>query len=152
MLRIIRSYMKILHYLLLPILASCATNAGTGVFAGTVIGAGAGGISAGGIGALVGGASGIIAGSIIGAALDAQDRKVMEKASPRTVTRMDRGEPLTINDVIKLSQNNVDADTIVEYMQERKTNYALSQAQIRRMQEAGVSEKVINYMAASGVK
>lgn len=138
--------MKLFRFSYFLLLASCATNVGTGLIAGTTLGAGAGGISSGGGGALIGGAAGIIAGSLIGAALDTQDRKVLEKASPRTVTRMDKGEPLTINDIIKLSQSSIHDDTILDYLKESGSHYTLSQTQIRRMQESGVSQRVINYM------
>jgi hypothetical protein len=84
-----------------------------------------------------------------GAALDEQDRRVMERASPRTIDRMDRSEPLTMNDVIKLSQAGVGDDTIINYMKESHSSYTLSQAQIRRLQDGGVSERVIQYMIAS---
>lgn len=124
----------------------CSSNTGTGILAGGALGAGVGGIAGGGQGALIGGAAGVIAGGLIGAALDSQDRKVMQQSSPRTVDRMDRGEPLTINDVIKLSQGGVSDDTIINYIKDTKTKYNLSQAQIRRMQDAGVSQRVINYM------
>ena len=86
----------------------------------------------------------------MGAALDEQDRKVMERTSPRTVDRMDRSEPLTVNDIIKLSQGGVSDDSIIRYMQRTQTTYNLSQAQIRRLQDAGVSQRVINYMIDSG--
>ncbi len=132
------------------VLTSCASNTGTGVISGGVIGASAGGIAGGGRGALIGGAAGVIAGGLIGAALDEQDRRVMERSSPRTVDRMDRGEPLTINDVIKLSQSGVSDDTMMSYMRNTESSYALSQAQIRRLQDAGVSQRVINFMVDSG--
>lgn len=138
--------------LLLVGLGSCATNTGTGVIAGTVLGAGVGGIAGGGRGALIGGAAGAIAGGLVGASLDEQDRKVMERNSPRTVDRMDRGEPLTINDVIKLSQGGVSDDMIVRYIKQTDSYYQLSQTQVRRLQEAGVSQRVINEMVALGIQ
>jgi uncharacterized protein YcfJ len=134
----------------LILLASCSTNTGTGVLAGGAGGAVIGGVAGGGTGALIGGAAGAVAGGLIGAALDEQDRKVMERTSPRTVDRMDRGEPLTVNDVIKLSQGGVSDDTIINYMQKTDSTYNLSQAQIRRLQDAGVSQRVIDFMANSG--
>lgn len=142
--------MKISFLLLAAISASCASNTGTGVIAGTVLGASIGSIAGGGKGAFIGTAAGAIAGGLIGAALDVQDRKVMERNSPRTVDRMDRGEPLTINDVIKLSQGGVSDDTITDYMFETSSYYHLSQAQVRRLQDAGVSQRIINKMIASG--
>jgi len=130
--------------------AACTTNTGTGVLAGGALGAGIGGFAGGGSGALIGGAAGALAGGLIGASLDEQDRKVMERSSPRTVDRMDRNEPLTINDVIKLSQAAVSDDTIIKYMTDTGSTYNLSQTQIRRLQDAGVSQRVINYMVDTG--
>ncbi len=85
-------------------------------------------------------------GSIASATLDEQDRRVMEKLSPRTLDRMDRNEPLTINDVIKLSQGGVSDDAIIRYMKESQSGYQLTQMQVRRLQDAGVSQRVINIM------
>jgi surface antigen len=126
--------------------SSCTTNTGTGLFTGGALGAGIGGVSGSGGGALIGSAAGLIAGGLVGAVLDHQDRKVMEQSSPRTLDRMDRGEPLTINDVIKLSQGGVSDDTIIFYLRDSNSSYHLSQTQIRRLQEAGVSQRVINFM------
>ncbi len=126
--------------------SSCQSNTATGVLVGGVVGAGVGGAIGGGQGALIGGAAGVIGGGLIGASLDEQDRRSMEQSSPRTVDRMDRGEPLTINDVIRLSQGGVSDKTIIQYMQKTNSTYSLSQAQIRRLQDGGVSQKVIDYM------
>lgn len=135
---------------LLVILSSCASNTGTGVIAGSVLGASVGGLTGGGSGAVIGGAAGVIAGTFAGAALDEQDRKVMEKNSPRTVSRMDRGDPLTINDVIKLSQSGVSDNAIIRYIVETASCYQLTEPQVRRLREAGVSQRVIQEMIVSG--
>lgn len=132
------------------VIASCSTKTGTGVLVGGGIGAVTGGVIGGGKGAIIGGAVGAVAGGLVGAALDEQDRRVMERTSPRTVDRMDRGEPLTINDVIKLSQGGVSDESIINYMERTGSTYNLSQTQIRRLQDAGVSQRVINYMVDSG--
>jgi hypothetical protein len=142
---------KLLFFILGFILVvGCETKTGTGALTGGALGAGIGGAAGGWQGAAIGAAAGAVAGGLVGAALDEQDRKVMEKSSPRTVERMDRGEPLTVGDIIKLSQGGVSDDTIIKYIQERKTTYNLSQAQISRMQEAGVSQRIINYMIDTG--
>jgi uncharacterized protein YcfJ len=130
-------------------LCSCATNTGTGIIAGATVGAGSGALIAGGSGALIGGAVGAVGGGIIGAVLDEQDRRIMEKSSPRTVDRMDRGDPLTLNDVIKLSLAGVSDETIILYMKNTGSTYNLSQSQIRRLHDSGVSKGVINYMIES---
>lgn len=142
--------MKRLVASVIILLSSCASNTGTGVIAGSVLGAGVGGITGGSSGAIIGGAAGVIAGTFAGAALDEQDRKVMEKNSPRTVDRMDRREPLTINDVIKLSQSGVSDSTIIGYIIETASCYQLSEPQVRRLRESGVSQRVIQEMIASG--
>lgn len=133
------------------LLSGCQSNLGTGILAGGALGASFGGMAGGRGGALtlIGGAAGIAAGGLIGIILDEQDRKVMERSSPRTVDRMDRGDPLTINDVIKLSQGGVSDETIIYYMKEAGTSYNLSHAQIRRLSEAGVSQRVVDHMVDS---
>ena len=82
--------------------------------------------------------------------LDEQDRKVMECASPRTVERIERGEPLTVNDIVKLHEHGISDETIIAYIHDTKTTYSLSQVQIKHLQNAGVSQRVINYMIDTG--
>lgn len=142
--------MKYIPLLLISCFCSCATNTGTGIIAGATVGAGAGALIGGKSGALIGSAVGAVSGGLIGAYLDDQDRRAMEKASPRTVDRMDRGDPLTLNDVIKLTHTGVDDDTIIHYMKNTNSRYNLSQSQIRRLHDAGVSRNVIDYMIESG--
>ena len=127
-------------------LESCAMNTGTGILTGGVLGAVTGGIAGSGTGAFIGTTAGVITGGLIGAALDEQDRQIVQRNSPRTVDRMDRNEPLTINDVIKLSQSGVSDDTIIRYMLETCSSYSLSQTQARRLREGGVSQRVIRAM------
>lgn len=138
--------MKYFPLLLAFILESCAMNTGTGVITGGVIGAISGGISGSGRGAFIGSAAGVIGGGLIGAALDEQDRQLVQRNSPRTIDRIDRQEPLTLNDVIKLSQSGVSDDTIIRYLNETNNSYNLSQTQVRRLREGGVSQRVINVM------
>lgn len=132
------------------LIVGCQTKTGTGALVGGGLGAATGGVIGGGKGALIGGAVGALAGGLTGAALDEQDRKIMERTSPRTVDRMDRGEPITVSDVIKLSQGGVSDETIIRYIRDTRTSYNLSQAQIRRLQEGGVSQRVINFMIDTG--
>ncbi|MGD2169719.1 MAG: glycine zipper domain-containing protein [Chlamydiota bacterium] len=129
---------------------SCASKTASGALVGGGLGAATGGIVGGGKGALIGGAVGVIAGGLVGAALDEQDRRIMEQRSPSTVSRMDEGRPLTINDVIQLSEGGVSDETILGYMRQTGARYKLNQSQIRRMQNAGVSQRVINYMIDTG--
>ena len=132
------------------LLVGCGSRAGTGAVVGGAIGAGTGALIGQGEGALIGGAVGVAAGALMGSYLDEQERQVMERTSPRTVERIDRGELLTVNDVIKLSQGGISDETIIQYINNSGASYNLSQAQVRRMQEAGVSQRVINFMINSG--
>lgn len=129
------------------IFLSCSSNTSTGAFTGGLLGASSGLIATGkGSGALIGTGAGIVAGGLLGAILDQQDRKVMNKNSPRTVHRIDRGDPLTINDVIKLSQNGVSDEAIQSYLENSESSYPLTKTQIRRLQHSGVSQRIINIM------
>jgi uncharacterized protein YcfJ len=132
------------------LITGCATKTGTGALAGVGIGAAAGGLIGGGEGALIGGAIGALGGGLVGSALDEQDRQIMERTSPSTVNKMDRSEPLTINDIIKLSQGGVSDNSIIRYINDTNTSYSLSRSQVRRLQQAGVSQKIINYMIDTG--
>jgi outer membrane lipoprotein SlyB len=143
---------KIVAYLVLLglVTTGCATKTGTGALVGTGLGSGVGAIVGGGKGALIGGAVGALSGGLVGAALDEQDRKIMNNSSPRTVERMDRGEPITISDVIRLSQGGVSDQTIINYIKKTGTTYELTQAQIDRLKKGGVSQRLINFMVDSG--
>jgi uncharacterized protein YcfJ len=127
-------------------LHGCATNGATGALAGSALSGGAGGLLGGVQGALVGTAVGAVGGGLIGLALDSEDQKMLERSSPRTLDRIERGEPLTLNDVIKLSEGGVSEETIIEYLKESHTTYQLTSAQVRRLQAAGVGRKVIDYL------
>ncbi|MEI6241793.1 MAG: hypothetical protein WCP39_00110 [Chlamydiota bacterium] len=134
------------------VVVGCENNnkTATGALVGGGLGAGIGGIAGGGKGAAIGGVSGIVVGALVGSALDSNDRKVIDKSSPVTVEKMDKGEPLAINDIIKLSQGGVSDDTIIRYIQDGKVKYNLSEEEINRLEQAGVSRRVINYMINTG--
>ncbi|HSW72876.1 MAG TPA: hypothetical protein VLG44_05680 [Chlamydiales bacterium] len=88
--------------------------------------------------------------AVVGSSLDAQDQKVMEQSSPRTVDRMDRGDPLTIGDIIKLHESGISDETVIRYIRQTKTSYDLNQTQIRRLQNTGVSQRIIDFMLETG--
>jgi outer membrane lipoprotein SlyB len=128
------------------LLAGCESKTGTGVLVGGGSGAAIGGIVGGGKGALIGGAAGVIAGGLIGAYLDNQDQKNLKAESPQTYRRVDNGEKLSVNDVINLSKSNVNDDKIIALIQKTESRYTLNSYQIDKLRDAGVSERVINYM------
>lgn len=142
--------MRLMYTPLFLLFAACQTNVGTGFLAGATVG-----LSAGGLGStndarmFVIGAAGAVVGGAIGAVLDMQDRKVMEQSSPRTIDRIDCGEPLTLNDVIKLSQSGISDSIILRYMEETHSVYDLTQSQAERLLSSGVSQRVVDYMLSS---
>jgi len=62
----------------------------------------------------------------------------------------EQDKPLTLGDIIKLSQNGVSNDTIIGYLKYTYKSYNLSQSQINRMHESGVSKEIVNYMITTG--
>jgi len=128
------------------LIVGCESKTGTGVLVGGASGAAIGGIIGGGQGALIGGAAGVIAGGLIGAYLDNQESKNLKSESPQTYRRVDNGEKLSVNDVINLSKANVADDKIINLIQKTNSHYTLNSYQIDKLRDAGVSERVINYM------
>jgi outer membrane lipoprotein SlyB len=130
---------------------SCESKAGTGALVGAGVGVGAGaliGHSAGG--ALIGGAVGAAGGALIGAALDASDRENLQQNSPQTLHRIDRGQQLTLNDIKNMSANGVSDNVIIGQIQATNSIFYLNSDQIIDLKNAGVSQRVIDYMVQTG--
>ncbi|MBS0653947.1 MAG: hypothetical protein JSR39_10545 [Verrucomicrobia bacterium] len=133
------------------LLVGCESKAGTGALVGGAAGVGAGAlISPTPQGALIGGAVGAATGAIIGASLDSDDREVMEQKSPDTVKRIDDGEQLTTDDIKKMSQNGLSDNVIIGQIQATNSVYYLSTNEIIDLKNAGVSQRVIDYMIQTG--
>jgi outer membrane lipoprotein SlyB len=126
--------------------ASCATNTGTGALVGGGLGAGAGALIGGGQGALIGGAVGAVAGGLVGNALDANQQKNLEQNSPSTMRKIEKQQQLNVNDIIAMSQAGVSPDTIISMIDSSKSTFNLTSAEVIKLKNAGVSEKVINHM------
>jgi len=128
-------------------LASCESKAGTGALAGAGIGAiGGAAITGSAGGALIGAGVGAATGAIVGAALDASDREALDRESPRTTRKIDRGEPLSTTDVKKMTKAGLSDDVIISQIDATKSVYHLSSADIIDLKKAGVSQRVINHM------
>ena len=54
--------------------------------------------------------------------------------------------PVTISEVIQMTQEGVPADTIVEKMREAKSVYRLNAAELARLHDRGIADPIINYM------
>ena len=70
--------------------------------------------------------------------------------SPAIYDKMVHDDPLSINDVIALSQARVSDGVIVRYIRDHGTGYALNGEDFDRLHQAGVSPSVIDFMARSG--
>ncbi len=124
---------------------------GTGALAGTGIGAASGAIIGGasghaGEGALIGGALGAITGGLIGHSMDMQEQARLRAQAPQTYARVEQGQPLSVADVKALAQARLSDDVIISQIRNSHTVYHLSAADIIDLKNAGVSEKVIDYM------
>ncbi|MBS0651060.1 MAG: hypothetical protein JSR93_07860 [Verrucomicrobia bacterium] len=132
-------------------LVGCESKAGTGALVGGAAGVGAGAlISPTPQGALIGGAVGAATGAIIGASLDSDDREVLQQNSPDTVDRIDHGQQLTLDDVKEMSKNGLSDNVIIGQIQSTKSVYYLSTNEIIDLKNAGVSQRVIDYMIQTG--
>jgi surface antigen len=123
----------------------------TGALTGGALGAGTGAIigsqsgRAGG-GALIGGAIGALTGGIIGHAMDQQQRETLSRQSPRTLERIERGQPLGLADIKALSRAGISDEVIISQIRQSRTAYRLSTAEVLDLHEAGVSQRVIDFM------
>jgi outer membrane lipoprotein SlyB len=137
-------------------LAGCETPEGrpdrtaTGALTGAAIGAGSGAIIGGshhaGEGALIGGAIGAVTGGLIGQGADQAARERVERESPQTLQRFDRGQPLGLADIKALTKAVVSDEVIISQIRNSRAIYRLSTAEIIDLKDSGVSERVIDFM------
>jgi outer membrane lipoprotein SlyB len=138
------------------VLAGCETpegnvdHTGTGAVAGALIGAASGAIIGGNHhaaeGALIGGALGAGTGALIGNSMDREERARLRAQSPQTVARIDQGQPLGVADIRAMSKAGISDEIIISQIRNTHTVYRLSAAEIIELHDAGVSQKVIDYM------
>jgi Glycine zipper/WXXGXW repeat (2 copies) len=118
---------------------------------GALIGAGTGALigganGRGGNGALVGAAIGAIAGTIVGSAMDEEQRERLRVRAPQTYARVEQGQPLSVADVKAMGQAGVSEDIILAQIRNSRTVYHLSAADIIDLHNAGVSDRIIDFM------
>ncbi|MFM2082789.1 MAG: hypothetical protein RL380_1480 [Verrucomicrobiota bacterium] len=140
------------------VLAGCVSpydgspnRTGTGALTGGAIGA-AGGALIGstrghaGEGALIGAAVGLLTGGLVGHAMDQEEQGRLRVAAPQTYERVEQGQPLSAADVKALAQARIGDEVIISQIKNSRTVFRLSSADIIDLHNAGVSEKVIDYM------
>ncbi len=124
---------------------------GTGALVGAGLGAGSGaliGSASGnaGAGALIGGAVGAITGGLIGHSMDQAEAERLRAEAPQTYVRVEQNQPLTVADVKAMAQARVGDDIIISQIQNSRTVYHLSAGDIIDLRNAGVSERVVQFM------
>ena len=81
----------------------------------------------------------------------AQDRRVLEvHGVPGDLSaKILRHDPVTLEEIIVLSQKGVPGPFIVHFLKPTGYDYALNYTDAARLQKAGVSEDVIHYLTAT---
>ncbi|HUI07311.1 MAG TPA: glycine zipper domain-containing protein [Verrucomicrobiae bacterium] len=124
----------------------------TGALTGGAIGAGTGAIignyaghnTAGG--AAIGGAIGALTGGIIGNAMEQQQRETLARQSPQTIQRVEQGQPLGLADIKALAKAGISDEVIISQIRNCRVVYRLTTAEIIDLKDAGVSNRVIDFM------
>lgn len=128
-------------------LIGCETKTQTGSLVGAGVGAGAGAlISQTPAGVLIGAGVGALTGALVGSALDESDRDDVRRSSPQTMRRIDRGEQLSLKDIERMSQAGISDDKIIGTIHSTGSVFYLSSSDIEELKNAGVSQRVIDYM------
>ena len=125
-------------------------NTGTGALAGgafgALMGAAIGGPRHAGWDALIGAGAGALAGGLIGNSVDREQAARVQAMSPQTYERVDQGQPLSIADVKALAKAGINEDVIISQIDSSRTVFRLTATDIIDLRDAGVPDKVINYM------
>jgi outer membrane lipoprotein SlyB len=125
-------------------------NTGSGALIGGAMGAitgsAIGGRHNGGPDALIGAAAGAIAGGLIGNSMDQEQQARLRQQAPQTYVKVDQGQPLSVADVKALAKAGISEDVVISQIRNSHTIYHLSTADIIDLRDAGVTDKVVNYM------
>jgi surface antigen len=97
-------------------------------------------------GAILGGAVGAVVGGLIGHGMDQAQEAKLEAQAPHTLERVEQGQPLTVVDVQSLVKAGVVDDLVISQIRNSRTVYHLSTADIINLKNAGVSERIIDFM------
>lgn len=119
----------------------------SGALAGGATGAVVGSLSRHpGAGALVGGSVGAVIGGLVGHGMDQEQEARLRARSPQTLERVEQSQPLLVTDVEELAKAGIKDDLIISQIRNSRTIYHLTTANIIALKQAGVSDKVIDFM------
>jgi hypothetical protein len=89
---------------------------------------------------------GALAGGVIGSSIEQAQRERLEQESPQTLQRVSQGQPLGLADIKALARAGVSDEVIMSQIRNSRTAYRLTTAEIIELKDAGVSNRVIDYM------
>jgi len=124
----------------------------TGAAMGALTGAAIGGRWHAGPDALIGAAAGALAGGLIGNSADREQAARMQVqpapayASPPAYVNVAPVQPTSLADVKAMAQAGISDDVIITEIRNTRTVYHLAAADVIGLRDAGVSEKVMNFM------
>ena len=126
-------------------------NTGSGALAGgafgALTGAAIGGYRHAGPDALIGAAAGALAGGLIGNATDREQEARWQAQAPRAYyVEAGQSQPTSVADVKALAKAGVSDDVIISQIRNTRTVYHLAAMDVIGLRDAGVSEKVLNFM------
>ena len=116
---------------------------------GAMTGAVIGGPRNGGAGALIGAAAGAIGGAVIGNSMDQEQNARLRAEAPQTYVKVDQGQPLSLADVKALAKAGISEDVIINQIKNSHTVFHLSAVDIIDLRDAGVTDKIVNYMIST---
>jgi len=125
-------------------------NTGSGALMGgamgALTGAAIGGSRHAGPDALIGAAAGALTGALIGNAADREQEARWQVLAPPSPIPAVPTQPTSIADVKAMAKAGVSEDVIISQIRNTRTIYHLAAADVIGLRDAGVSEKVLNYM------
>ena len=125
-------------------------NTGSGALMGgamgALTGAAIGGRCHAGPDALIGAAAGALAGGLIGNAADREQAARWQPQAPPVHAEAVPSRPTSIADVKAMAKAGVSDDVIISQISNTRTVYHLAAMDVIGLRDAGVSEKVLNFM------
>ncbi|MCI0641432.1 MAG: glycine zipper domain-containing protein [Gemmataceae bacterium] len=118
-----------------------------GMLTGGALGAGAGTVIGGlsgrpGAGAAIGAAGGALLGGVVGNEHDKAEQRQIRAAHEYQM----RNPPLSVQDVIQMSQQHISDRVIIDQMRATNSFYTLNSADITFLKQQGVSDGVVSTM------
>ena len=96
--------------------------------------------------ALIGAAAGALAGGLIGNATDREQATRLQTQGAPANVNMVSTQPTSLADVQAMAKAGVSDDVIISQIRNSRTIYHLAAVDVIGLRNAGVSEKVLNFM------